>query len=146
MKKLLFRTMMVAAMATTLVACKKDETTTPTGTSASQLVGTWDVNLEISKTFSGTTLLATDTTVFGTDLTGTLILNSNGTGTYTEIDNGDSDITNFNYFVSGNTLTSISNGDTSAATFTLNANSLSVIGVANFGTTIYQTEIRYTKR
>lgn len=146
MKKILIKTMMIVAMAVTLVACEKDETTTAAGTSASQLIGIWDVNLEISKTFTGTTLLATDTTLFGSDLKGALTLNNNGSGTYIEIDNGNSDTSNFNYSISGNTITSFYNGDTSTATFTLNSSALTIIGENTNGTTIYLTEIRYTKR
>ena len=137
---------MLFAVAATLVACEKDETTSPVNTNSSQIVVTWDVKLEISKTFSSGILLNTDTTIFGTDLTGVLTLSNDGNATYIENDNGSIDTSIFQYSVSGNTITSYNALDTITGTFSVSGNSLSIIAELTYATEKFQTETKYTKR
>jgi hypothetical protein len=61
MKKLLFKSMMVVAMAATLVACEKDDETTG-GTSGASIVGTWDQTSE-KTTYSINGQVIEDTTI-----------------------------------------------------------------------------------
>lgn len=146
MKKILTKTLMIVAMAATLVACEKDETTSPSNTNSSQLVGTWDATLDIDKFYSSGILLSTDTTVYDSTLSGILTLNSNGTGLYISNDNGNIDTSNFNYSVSGNTISTFDATDTITANYTLNGNALSITAELVFGTEKFVTESRYTKR
>lgn len=147
MKKLFLKSMMVLGIASALVACEKDETTPNSNTNTgSQLVGTWDVNLEIDRSYIGTTLISSDTIVFGTTMTSVYTFNSDGSAMNVYNDNGTIDTSTFRYSTSGNVLTLLSPPDTSTATFTINGNSLVVNAEGTFGTVRYTTERRLTKR